>query len=342
MLPPIDEAILQSNPKFAALHANLTSNILNPNGSTKNPPSQKERDANFPALKEARIRSAKSHLLLTALRNLELTSPSTTKPSKAQPKPPQQPLPSELVELILLLTSRLSATEISPSHIKLLESTPQWRSLHSHLPYLGTLLSTYFVTQASALTRILSPTTNASFVHRNIPKLCPSITALQQELVTKKESLHKRRNDLTTQTTLLLQCYQSAITLTIQLLETSKHGSLSLERHYQIKINYLTLEVEKVELAAREKAIKGEKLVYNPQVVDALVRYKENLRDARDRMTDRKKQAERVLWGYGIGRREDEGGREKEKVMKEIAKVYGELNKEVRDVGRDVDRLRGK
>jgi hypothetical protein len=45
MLPPIDDAVLQSNPKFALLHANLTNNILNPNGSTKNHPAQKERDA---------------------------------------------------------------------------------------------------------------------------------------------------------------------------------------------------------------------------------------------------------------------------------------------------------
>ena len=45
MLPPIDEAILEANPKFAALHFTLTNNILNPNGSTKNHPAQKERDA---------------------------------------------------------------------------------------------------------------------------------------------------------------------------------------------------------------------------------------------------------------------------------------------------------
>jgi hypothetical protein len=45
MLPPIEEAILQSNPKFAKLHERLSAEILNPNGSTKNHPAQKERDA---------------------------------------------------------------------------------------------------------------------------------------------------------------------------------------------------------------------------------------------------------------------------------------------------------
>jgi hypothetical protein len=48
MLPPIDDVILQSNPKFALLHANLTNNILDSNGSTKHHPSQKERDAILP------------------------------------------------------------------------------------------------------------------------------------------------------------------------------------------------------------------------------------------------------------------------------------------------------
>ena len=44
MLPPIDESVLQSNPKFAALYATLANNILNPSGSTKKQAGQKERD----------------------------------------------------------------------------------------------------------------------------------------------------------------------------------------------------------------------------------------------------------------------------------------------------------
>jgi hypothetical protein len=45
MLPPIEDSVLQSNPKFAALHATLANSILNPNGSTKNHHAQKELDA---------------------------------------------------------------------------------------------------------------------------------------------------------------------------------------------------------------------------------------------------------------------------------------------------------
>jgi hypothetical protein len=93
---------------------------------------------------------------------------------------------------------------------------------------------------------------------------------------------------------------------------------------------------------AKEKAIRGEKMVYTDQVKDALQEYVRNLRDGRERLRERKKGAERVLWGYGVGRTEDEGSAEKEKVMREIARVYGELVREVAEVGRDVERLRGR
>jgi len=45
MLPPVDDAVLQNNPEFAAVYSTLTTVILNPNGSTKNEPAAKERDA---------------------------------------------------------------------------------------------------------------------------------------------------------------------------------------------------------------------------------------------------------------------------------------------------------
>ena len=45
MLPPVEDAVLQNNPDFAALYNTLTTVILNPNGSTKQEPNGKEREA---------------------------------------------------------------------------------------------------------------------------------------------------------------------------------------------------------------------------------------------------------------------------------------------------------
>lgn len=82
--------------------------------------------------------------------------------------------------------------------------------------------------------------------------------------------------------------------------------------------------------------------MYTDQAKDALQEYVRNLKDGTERLRERKKGAERVLWGYGVGRTEEEGGGEKEKVMKEIARVYGELAKEIAEVGRDVEKLRSR
>jgi len=77
MLPPIEDSVLQSNPKFAALHATLSNNILNANGSTKHHPAQRERDA----VTEVQSPLFSSHTSLT-----------TGRPSKAPESAQQNPI----------------------------------------------------------------------------------------------------------------------------------------------------------------------------------------------------------------------------------------------------------
>jgi hypothetical protein len=144
---------------------------------------------------------------------------------------------------------------------------------------------------------------------------------------------------LTAQIIAVLREYQTATTLSIQILETSKHGSLSLERHYQTKITYLSHLLERVRLEADEKRVKGERMVYSEEVRRALGEYVRHLGDGRLRLKERREGAERVLWGYGVGREDGEG---KERVMREVARVYGGLVREVGEVGRDVEKLRGR
>ncbi|TVY22219.1 Uncharacterized protein LHYA1_G009082, partial [Lachnellula hyalina] len=275
MLPPINDSILQSNPQFAALHTQLTTNIFNPNGSTKHHPAQKERDAvsshECKALKTSQTRALKTSIITTALQNLDI-SPTTTTPAPLNPKltkrPPAPPsqLPTELLELILLLSSRLASSSPqaqTQAQTALLESTTIWQSLPVHLPRLAALLSTYLHTQSIALSRILSPSTNASFLHRIIPSLVPSILALQTTIVSKKALLHTSRVRIVTSTLQLLRAYERATALTVQVLETCKHGALSLERHYGVRMGYLAGLGEKVRLEALEKRGRGERAVYS-------------------------------------------------------------------------------
>lgn len=79
-------------------------------------------------------------------------------------------------------------------------------------------------------------------------------------------------------------------------------------------------------------------MVYTEEVTHALENYSRELRVGKERLKERRREAEGKLWGYGIGR--DSG--DKEKVLKECARVYGELGRELRGVERDVQKLTGR
>lgn len=154
----------------------------------------------------------------------------------------------------------------------------------------------------------------------------------------KKDDLSRRRMELVSKTGMLLTIYHLCTSLIIQILESSKHGSLS--RHIKAKAEYLGARGKELRYEAEEKKSKGERMVYTEDVKQALGNYMKELRDGIERLRERRRDAERTLWGYGVGRKQGEGGEEKERTMKEIARVYGELIKEVKEVGKDVERLR--
>ncbi len=93
-------------------------------------------------------------------------------------------------------------------------------------------------------------------------------------------------------------------------------------------------EAKQEELNARVTYLTAMNTIYTPEVSSALANYKEHLRDGRARLRQRQKDAERELERYGVGR---EG---KDKVMKEIARVYAEMGRQIREVRRDLERLK--
>lgn len=269
------------------------------------------------------------------MRNLDISTP--TAKSSSNNNKPKASLPPELVEQILLLSSHLNTPRLEASSERLLESTEQWDSLPHNIPQIASLLSSHIQTRALLLARILSPTTNPSYLHRTIPKLCTTTTSTRHQINSKKEELAARRNALVTQTLQVLEQYQQATSLTISHLELTTHGALS--RHLKAKSEYLALQALSMSLLVKEKETKARKMVYTEQVQEALTNYLQHLRIERERLSERGRDAERVLWSYGVGR---DGGGEKEKVMKEVARMYGKLKSEMKGVQRDVARLRGK
>jgi hypothetical protein len=279
-------------------------------------------------LADLRLKSTRAKILQKALEELPLTSPappaSKTSSSRQSTPAVEIPLPAELAELIILLTLSLK----SPSPFQL-------PNLSANLQTIAALVSTHITAHALPLTRLMNPHTNPSFLHRQIPSLASSVLALREQISTLRLRLAANRTALTDLAVKLLALYTAQSSAVIRILEQTTHGSLS--RHARSHAEMLSLSCSTTATEAQQKWKVAESLVYGPEAVRALQMYREHLRDGKVRMESRKGGAERELQRYGVGR---EGG--KERVMKEIARVWEEMEGEVEEVRGDIGRLRGR
>ncbi|KAK0667654.1 hypothetical protein QBC41DRAFT_395345 [Cercophora samala] len=365
MIPPIDDLVLQQNPEFAALYTTLTTVILNPDASTRKDPNAKKRAAVRKELDTHRLKTAKHHLLINAISTAHPTTeqpppPTTEKPSLlrhrptrsrsesqpqpqppsgplppplplAQPKPP--PLPQSLLDLLLLLPPLLSPNPPIPlSSLPLLLSSPPFSHLPSHLPLLSSFLSQSLHTTALTLTRLAQPNTNPSFLHRSIPSL-PAFTLTQLEtLHHKKYSLLRSRLSLAASVSNLLDRQIYILSKLIKSLE-AKHGPVSRSLEYSAAETALVAQKQELEVKSAGRAVKRE--VYPPEAATALGNYSRHLRDARSRLGERIKGLEGELGEY----HQQNGERDKSKKMKEMARVYVDMGRQLEEVRQDLERL---
>ncbi|KAI2625404.1 hypothetical protein GGS26DRAFT_563885 [Hypomontagnella submonticulosa] len=364
MLPPIDETILKSNPDFERLYKTVTSSLLNSDGSTKShDTAAKKRDAVREELKAHRLRATKQHLLRRAIIAAANPEPITTSaaPSKQQQQQshrrtrsmPQNPRTSitasapasapspEILDLLLLLPPFLSNAATLPlSSLTLLLSRPPFSELPSLFPSLTTTLSTTLTRQASAVARVVNPHTNPSYIHRSIPTLAPTTTALQASLSTSAQTLSRSRQRATHDLTTHLSRHARAVAQLIRVLE-NKHGPAARSAE---------LRAEDVGLTAREWALAAEALlwdarrtVYPAEAQRALANYRRHLGDARMRLADAMRVREAELVDYGVAAIGEEGGEgeesSKERTMREMARVWREMETRLGEVRGDLDRL---
>lgn len=371
MHPPVEESILQNNPQFAALYNTLTSTVLNPNCSTKNDPARKEREAvkevplrrillagplsNANAtqeLRKHRLRAIKRHLLISAIATAN-PSESTPKPSLRRPRGLPQPppsagpsLPPDLLDLLVLLPPFLSTPShhLSPESTSLLLSSPPFTSLPSLLPSLSPSISSALVSNATSLARLLNQNTNPSFIHRTIPTLPTSTTSLLTSVASEKHSLSRLRTETTTALTRLLALHARALDLLIRALE-SKHGNLS--RNLELRAAEIALSATKQEHSATSLLSAAKREVYSPQAASALRKYAAHLRDAKGRVREDIAGLAEELGRYGVRVRDEDGdeGRGgkgddgRERTLREMARVYRDMGRQIEEVRGDLGRL---
>ncbi|KAM4059283.1 hypothetical protein HRG_007858 [Hirsutella rhossiliensis] len=345
MLPPVDDDVLRDHPEFANLYSTLTNVMLNPDASTKHDPAAKERAAVREELDKLRLSTAKHHLLERAIATASPPEPkpkprSTSSSSSNQLRQQRRPetgtaeLPESLLDLLLVLPPLLDADASLPQDsAALLLSSPPLSDLDSLLPPLATLVSSNLHSWALSLARLTHPTTNPSYLHRHIPSLPKDYADLVDSLFAARQSLAAARLRALASLTQLFRCYTQSLVHLVRSLE-AKHGVLA--RSVELRASDVSLRAQRTELEATHAAHRVAKELYSPQAVAALRSYANHLKDAKLRTAERVRSLQTELAEYGVGAAGDEG---KEKTMREMARVYHGMRRQIEDVKQDLDRL---
>ncbi|KAI1479398.1 hypothetical protein F4774DRAFT_123970 [Daldinia eschscholtzii] len=378
MLPPIDEAVLKQNPDFDRLYKTLTGSLLNPDGSTRsNDPAAKKRDAVHNELKDYRLKATKQHLLRRAIAAAAAASPepntrtssnstASSNPSsklqlpqqqylsqpnrRARPRPQTQTQtftqtqvpPPEILDLLLLLPPFLSnPTSLSPPALGLLLSRPPFSHLPSLFPILTATISTTLSRQAGSLARVLNPHTNPSYIHRSVPALASTTTALLSTISSSSLALSHARQRAAYDLASHLSQHAAILAQLVRVLE-SKHGPAA--RSAELRAEEANLSVRAWALAAEALLWDARRAVYPPEARRALTNYKRHLGDARMRLADTLRVRQAELEDYGVIPTEKRGqcGEQssKERTMREMARVWREMESRLNEVKGDLDRLR--
>ncbi|KAK3304945.1 uncharacterized protein B0T15DRAFT_437712 [Chaetomium strumarium] len=366
MLPPVDESVLQANPEFATLYSKLTIDILNPDGSTRKGPGADERRSVTEELNEYRLEAAKQHLLCDAI---SIANPQSLQPKHApapsltrRPRPQQQTssqapeLPEALIDLLLLLSSLLatSPTDLSPESVALLLSNPPLSDFPAHLPQLAALVSHTLHSSAVHLARIANPSTNPSYVHRSIPSLPTHAASLSMGITNLNAELTGSRLAAASELTTLLHNQTGALSQLLRALE-AKHGPVA--RSLEFRATEAALTAQRQQAEAESTLWLARRETYTPQAAQALRNYASHLRDARARLSEAVHALRGELEAYGVtiadggdhhddgGKREGSGGgrggggKDKEKIMREMARVYRDMGRQMEEVRGDLVRL---
>ncbi|KAK4245094.1 hypothetical protein C7999DRAFT_34555 [Corynascus novoguineensis] len=350
MLPPVDHNVLQDNPEFAVLYSKLTTSVLNPDGSTKNGPATKDHRAATEALNEYRLQAAKQHLLTHAISTVNPHSlqtqhvpvPSLSKRPRPQPQVPSTPadLPSSFLDLLLLLPPLLETpSDKSSEAAALLLTNPPLSDLPTHLPQLARLVSSSLHSSAMHLARIANPTTNPSYVHRSIPALPTYAASLASMVADRKAELTRARLLVATQLTALLQEQVGVLTQLLRVLE-AKHGPIA--RSVEFRATEAALTAQRQEAEAETTLWLARRDTYTPEATRALTNYANHLRDAKGRLNEAIRSLKTELEAYGVDESDGETGGAtggKEKIMREMARVYRDINRQMEEARADLERL---
>ncbi|KAL4979145.1 hypothetical protein BDW66DRAFT_169322 [Aspergillus desertorum] len=309
MIPPCDPTILQHNPLFKRLHQHLTTTLLNPDGSTRAIDAQPARREVLNELKSCCKRNAKKQFKKQTIRQLAFD--------------PGNELPDECREPLAVVSLYL---ESSPNQLDLFNSlrngadvdtllAPDIEQFYARLP----LIMPHFTQAlASALhdlrslanpgeKAVLSTTSTESSWTRTQARgrariarqdpLGPQLSKRMQALRHMQLSeLAAARTRMAATATEVLAMRASILERTVTLLERTKHGAMA--RATKAKAEHLATVARGVEGKLRVMRLEALAEIHTPEVNAALSRYRQHLRDMRERLEERRRFALEELKTY--------------------------------------------
>ncbi|PYH96231.1 zf-CSL-domain-containing protein [Aspergillus ellipticus CBS 707.79] len=345
MIPPCDPVILENNPQFKRLYQHLTTTLFNPDGSTRVHDAQPARKALREEVRDCRVRDAKKKIKQQALRRLAFD------PDSGLPEDCRDPV--AIVTLYLESSPDLLALDhdnLDAADVQVLLA-PDIDLFYSSMPLLVGPLSEILSATLNDVRVIANlGTTPAGSTSTEVPRprartrqgiarsiaqvpvaaqLDERLRALRQKQLTE---LPAARTQMATLAAEVLANRAALLERTVMLLERAKHGALA--RATKAQAEHLAIVAQGVEGKLNVMKLDILATIHTPEVVAALGRYNRHLRDTRERLEERRVLALEELKGYedvDTGGGNSRTTRAQSEPMKEIARRYGSLIRDIED-----------
>ncbi|CAG8322760.1 unnamed protein product [Penicillium salamii] len=339
MFPPCDPSILEHNPQFKRLYENLTTSLLTSDASTRTQP----RSSAHAVVEQCQTQHAKKRIKEHLLEEIAFV-PDTTLSADHH---------DNLAIITLFLSSPPGALTPGQDNDTLSLLGPDIQTFTANIPTLvqplSSLLSKSIYDLRALSTQQQAPEPELPSHHararardRRVRTSMAPIPLLSDELSSRVRNLRqtqlveipaaRRKMAVTAAEVIALQTY--ILERTVVILERAKYGALA--RATRAKADHLAIVAQGVEGKLEVTKLEIGAMIYSPETVAALSRYKMHLAETAERLEELKKAATADLKALGdpelCGL---DGG-----ALDDIKSRYGTLAREVELVKAEISQLR--
>ncbi|KAJ5224049.1 hypothetical protein N7468_008591, partial [Penicillium chermesinum] len=358
------------NPQFKRLYENLTTTLLNPDGSTRATSKDPVRAAAVEELKQCQIRRAKKQIQQQTLRRLAFASDSELLDDfhdNLALISLYLETPSSALDQDQPLDQSQSLGHLHDNALSLLQ--PEFETFCSNIPSFITQFSNILSKASHDLRAIASTNPDNNDLDENMPgpshsrslsthnararardrrvrtsmAPAPLLSSILNDRVRalrflQLEELPAKRREMAALAADVIAAQAQVLERTVLLLERAKHGALA--RATKAKAEHLATVAQGVEGKLEYVPLIATTL-YTPETLAALSRYQRHLRETKARLDERRESAIEELKRYGDIEATRAGGAERVEggTLAEIARRYGLLVREVDSVRMEIARL---